>query len=134
MLDQLNRFGRALTVLVAFSVVVSFGCKPYAPQNIHPIIDCINADRSNIDALITSFWPKDGGTPHWNEIESQALAAGLNIGGCAVHEFVQKYLTPAPGKAAPAPELGWAANALVGSFDKNAKSNNATFKTSLGNL
>ncbi len=121
--------------MLGVGAVSSTGCHTVAPQVIHTVEDCINQDRPAIISLIESFWPKDGGAPHWNEIETAGLAAGVHVGGCAIHEFVQQYLTPAPGNHAPDPLNGWAAEALIVSFDSKAKlADRVTFKTPHGNL
>lgn len=91
-----------LAILIALSsVFLVGGCKPYAPPIAHPIVDCVNADRPAIESLILSFWPKDGGVPNWASVESAAINAGINVGGCAIAEYIQQYTAPKPGTAAP---------------------------------
>lgn len=121
----------AAALLVVVVLAAQPSCKQYIPPQIAPVVDCVNANRPAIDGLIDSFWPKDGGSPVWSKIESQAIDAGVAIGGCALMEFAQKYLTPAPGNRAPAD--GAKVRALA--EDYRAKhANGATFDTPLGKL
>lgn len=120
-------------ILIVSLLILSSSCKPYLPPNTHPYVDCVNGDRSKIDALIAGFWPSDGGAPDWSQIESVAIDAGVSIGGCALAEFVQSYLAPAPGTAAPPPELAVKAKDTLERY-RAAHANNASFKTAAGEL
>lgn len=135
-LHTLVRSFARLHLLLAFVLALlalTSSCKPYLPPNTHPYVDCINAERSKIDALIASFWPSSGGAPDWGRIETIAIDAGVSIGGCALAEFVQSYLAPAPGTAAPPPELAVQAKDTLERY-RNKHANNASFKTAAGEL
>lgn len=122
-----------LLVLLLSLLVVTPGCKPYLPPDVGPFIDCINADRPAIDAMIAGFWPADGSAPDWGRIKDQAITAGVSIGGCALAEFVQRYLAPAPGTAAPPPELALQAKDTLEQY-RNKYAGNASFRTKAGDL
>lgn len=92
-------------VVLTFAVLLGSSCKPYVPPTFAPVADCVNAERDKIDPLIASFWPKDGGAPDWGSIKDQAIADATDIAICAAGEFIQQYLAPKPGNAAPPPEV-----------------------------
>lgn len=120
-------------ILIVTLLIATSSCKPYLPPNTHPYVDCINGERSKIDALIASFWPADGGAPDFDRIEQVAIDGTVSIAGCALAEFVQSYLAPAPGTAAPPPELALQAKDTLERY-RNKHANNASFKTSAGEL
>lgn len=121
-----------LVVMLGLATLTQAACHPNVPQVISIIEDCIGQERPAIVDLIKKW---TDAKPSWGEIESEALAKGVHVGGCAVHEFVNTFLTPAPGNHAPSPEEGWAANALILSYESKAKiSERVVFKTPQGNL
>lgn len=119
-------------ILALLIAVSSIGCPGAVPQVVHLVEDCITQERPAIVELIKKW---TDAKPSWAEIEAEALAKSVHIGGCAIHEFVNTFLTPAPGNHAPSPEEGWAANALIISYETKAKiSPNVVFKTPQGSL
>jgi hypothetical protein len=120
---------RHLALLIAFVFVTS--CKPYAPPGpLRPIVDCVNADRGKVVSLVDTLWPF-GGPIDWHVVEQQAIDSGLQIGGCALAEFVQTYLTPKPGNALPVDSAD--ARDTLEHF-RATKAGNAVFKTAAGEL
>lgn len=97
------------------------------------VIDCIAADHAKIDTVITDLGTKkrSDGTRDWDAIEADAIANGLAIGGCALAEFIQTYLTPSPGVKAPAD--GLQARQTLEHY-RTTQANGATFKTAQGAL
>lgn len=74
-----------------------------------------------------------GGALDWACVEAAAINHGKVIGGCAISELVQEYLTPAAGRAAPPAESGRAARAALERF-RVEHAGGATFHTAAGNL
>ena len=119
--------------LIPVLACLSLAC-PAAEHAGKIVIDCVNAERSRIESLIASFAPVLAGErPDWGSIEAQAIAAGQTIGGCALAETVQAYLTPPVGRAAPSGDSGRAARGALEDF-RVRHAANATFHTGAGDL
>lgn len=121
-----------LASLLLAALASTLGCG--APKAAgHAVIDCLAADRAKISALILDLATKNkpDGTRDWAAIESEAIAAGIEIGGCALAEFVESYLTPSQGVKAPAD--GLAARQTLEDF-RARHAGGATFKTKSGAL
>lgn len=119
-----------LTLIVLVSSVSCRDCKGAAPVA-HVIEDCINKDRGDITALIVK-WATN---KPLDEILLEALAAGLHIGGCALHEFVNTKLTPTDGNHALPPEEANALRGLVTKFRAEMKVDPKTvFRTPKGSI
>lgn len=108
------------------------GCGP-AKNAGNIVIDCIAADHAKIDAVIIDLGTKKraDGTRDWGAIEADAIANGLQIGGCALAQFIQSYLTPGAGVKAPAD--GLQARETLEHY-RTTQANGATFKTAQGAL
>ena len=125
-----------VVALVGVVLVVNVaGCKhagPIVEEGAHAIIDCAKQNQDDIGAVISGLRPLlDGDRPDWGRMYDDAKAAGASIGGCALAELVQRYLAPAPGRMAPAPELGHAARDTLERF-RAAVANGASFRTADG--
>jgi|KBSSwiStaDraftv2_1062776.scaffolds.fasta_scaffold00132_20 hypothetical protein len=97
------------------------------------VIDCLAQDQTQLMELVGSLWAVFTSSGSWKDVESQAITAGKDLGGCALAEVVQHYLAPPKGRAAPAGEQGRAARAALEDF-RATQANGATFKTAAGNL
>jgi len=119
----------ALSATVAFSAA---GCST-AKHAGNAVIDCVAADRAKIEATIIELGTKTkpDGSRDWSAIAADAIANGVEIGGCALAEFVQSYLAPATGVKAPSDSLE--ARQTLEQF-RTTKAGGATFKTRLGAL
>jgi len=100
---SLNVFIACVAVLIG---IEASACGPGKKAE-KAVIDCVSAQRSKIDATVLELGTKTkpDGSRDWNGIEGVAIAKGLEIGGCALAEFIQSYLgsgTP-PGSAGAAP-------------------------------
>ncbi len=126
---------RGLPLLIALSIAFA-GCPCKAPPvgpAIGAVIDCLSQDKTRIDAVTAELQPLLAlESPNWEMFEAKAKAAGINIGGCVAAELINRYLAPAPGNAAPAPEAGEAARATMERL--RASFGGATFKTAQGTL
>lgn len=97
------------------------------------VIDCLVQDQAQLADLVGTLWAVFASSGSWKDVENSAIAAGKDLGGCALAEVVQKYLAPPPGRAAPAGEKGRAARFALEDY-RTQYAGGATFKTSLGNL
>ena len=128
----MSKYLRLCVTALALTGGASAGCR--APQVAgHAIIDCLVADRIKIDALITDLGTKTkpDGSRDWSAIEADALANGIEIGGCAIAEFVETYLAPAPTVKAPSDSVE-ARQALE--HVRATQAGSPSFKTRLGTL
>lgn len=121
-----------LRLLLVLSVALSsMSCKGGVPPIAHVIEDCINNNRGDITALIVKW---STGKP-LDEILLEALAAGLHVGGCALHEFVNTKLTPTDGNHALPPDEARAWRGLVTKFRAELKVDPKTvFRTPKGSI
>jgi hypothetical protein len=130
MFRQLRSCFTALIIVIAG--VGATGCG--APQVAgHVVIDCISGDRAKIDATIADLGTKTkpDGSRDWSAIEADAIASGIEIGGCALAEFVEAYLAPAKSVKAPSDSLE-ARQALE--HVRATQAGGPSFKTRLGTL
>ncbi len=97
------------------------------------VIDCLKQDQTSLIGLVGSLWAAFASSGSWTDVEAQAIAAGKDLGGCALAEVVQHYLAPPRGRAAPPADKGQAARAALEDF-RTAHAGGATFKTSAGML
>lgn len=97
------------------------------------VIDCLAQDQAQLMELVGSLWAVFTSSGSWKDVENSAIAAGKDLGGCALAEVVQHYLAPPKGRAAPAGEQGRAARAALEDF-RTTQANGATFHTAAGNL
>lgn len=94
-------------------------------------IDCISADRNQIESLIGEFLPVvAGGKADWSVIETRAISAGETIGGCFLAEMIQNFMGGT--KAVPTSD-GIAAKNTFKDFRMN-HAHGASFKTKYGSL
>lgn len=100
------------------------------PGNV--VIDCLAADRAKIDTLIADLATRtrSDGTRDWNAIETDAVSAGVAIGGCALAEFIESLLHPSHVEASSDDTQ---ARQTFEHF-RSTQAPNATFKTRLGTL
>jgi hypothetical protein len=128
MFKSLPAFVSAFTLVTAAGAI---GCgSPRNPGN--AVIDCLAADHTRIDALIAELGTrtKPDGTRDWSAIESDAISAGVVIGGCALAEFIETLLTPAQHVQTSDDTQ---ARQTFEHF-RSTQAGNATFKTRLGTL
>ena len=103
------------------------------PAPIVVAVDCLVQNGTAIDNLVTDFGKHIvNGTPDWATIEAEAESAGLQIGGCALSEYVQQYLTAKAAGSATI-DQSWLAHDTLEHF-RSKLANGASFKTKLGNL
>lgn len=96
---------------------------PVGPA-VNAIIDCLGANRPQIDKLLNEFRPLlGGGSLSWTDIKLRATQAGKDVGGCFIMELGQLYL--AGTRAAPDAQ---AAHDALEAFRKDV-AGGATFKT-----
>lgn len=129
MFKHLPAFVSAFTLVTAAGAI---GCgSPRNPGNI--VIDCLAADRAKIDTLIADLATKtrSDGTRDWSAIESDAVSAGVTIGGCALAEFIGSLLQPSQHVETSSDEA--LARQTLEHF-RFTQAGNATFKTRLGTL
>lgn len=125
---------RILLPLVLVFAVISLGAtcvKPHDP--VKPVvIDCTLENQDRITALISEFYPLiNGDAPDWGSVYQRAKQAGRAIGGCALAQLVQNYLT---NKAAPPAQAdSWTAYSTLEQF-RREEANDATFRTAQGDL
>lgn len=121
-----------LVVLLFALGSTQMACHPDVKPTINVIEDCISQERPQIESLIVKWLTNP---PSLQEIKAEAISAGIHIGGCAIHEWAQILLTPAPGNKALPREEGFAINELIIAYEKEAKvAPNVVFKTPKGNL
>ncbi len=122
---------RVVSLLLLF-LFAPTSCHTVGPQVLHVIEDCITQERPAITDLVKKWIDS---APSLADVEAQALAAGVHVGGCALHEFVNTKLTPTDNNHAPSPEEGLALRGLVTKYRADAKIDPKTvFKTPQGNL
>jgi len=129
---MLKHLHTLLTSLAIVTAGLATGCSG-SKQPGTAVIDCLVADRAKIDALITDLGTKTkpDGSRDWSAIEADALVAGVEIGGCALAEFVESFLAPASGLKAPSD--GVEARQTLEHF-RSTKTGGASFKTRFGTL
>ena len=123
-----------LRLLLAVFVLVSStsckDCKGVAPVA-HVVEDCINDNRGDITALIVK-WATGKSL---DDVLLEAVAAGLHVGGCALHEWVNTKLTPTDGNHALPADQAEALRGLVTKFRAELKVDPKTvFRTSKGSI
>jgi hypothetical protein len=101
------------------------------PTIVNAVVDCTVQNQAQITALIAQFKTLlSGQLPDWAAIYVQAKQAGIAIGGCALAELVQDYLS---NKTAPPPQAdSWTAAATLDKF-RHEVAADATFHTAKGN-
>lgn len=108
--------------------VLLYSCGP-AEHAGRVVIDCARQDQARIDALLARFGGLlIGQAPDWAAIGSEALAAGAEIGGCALATFVREHEVPATGRTAPDAEVVQSGRATLEDF-RSRHANNAVFRT-----
>jgi len=94
------------------------------------VIDCTTAHTAEIAALFVELKNILTGTADWTKIEDRAVAAGEQIGGCAIAELVQDYLG---GRVSAPVGEGQVARRTLEDFRAN-HAHNSTFHTPAGDL
>ena len=127
--------GSLVTLLVlAFGLSLQPACAtPAVVTGGAVVVDCLVQDQGKLVELVGSLWSVFAGGGTWSDVEAQAIAAGKDLGGCALAEVVEEYLAPPRGRAAPPAESGRAARAALEDF-RSRVAGGATFKTASGNL
>lgn len=116
-----------------FFVSTNAGC-PNPPAPLAPVISCTEQNLDQIEALLKQFAGLlVGDSPDWAAIEAQAEAAGVQIGGCALSEFVNQYLSAKSVGGSAAVSQSWIAHDTLEHF-RTKMAPGATFKTAAGNL
>lgn len=129
MFKHLPAFVSAFTLVTAAGAI---GCgSARNPGN--TVIDCLAADRAKIDTLIADLAAKtrSDGSRDWSAIETDAISAGVTIGGCALAEFIESLLQPSQHVQASSEDAQ--ARQTFEHF-RSTQAGNATFKTRLGTL
>lgn len=101
------------------------------------VIDCTRSDEQRIAVLIAEFVPLVvGDAPNWMAVETKAIDAGREIGGCALAEFVQGFLVAASTEAFAALPISESARAARATFEdfRTRVGDGATFHTRRGEL
>jgi hypothetical protein len=128
MFKHLPAFVSAFTLVTAAGAI---GCgSARNPGN--TVIDCLAEDRARIDTLIADLATRtrSDGTRDWSAIETDAISAGVTIGGCALAEFIESLLQPQHVEASSDDTQ---ARQTFEHF-RSTQAGNATFKTRLGTL
>jgi len=107
------------------------GTGPVGPA-VNAIIDCTVENQDQITSLIAEFQPLIiGQAPDWPAVYQRAKQAGKTIGGCAIAQVVQNYLSNRS-----APPTGTVRQEALDTLEKfrSVEAGGATFKTAAGNL
>lgn len=127
-----QRIRMVLAGSVALALVASLSACPNPPKPVQIVIDCTKQSHESIESLIAQFAPLlIGNQPDWAAVESKALDAGETIGGCALAEFVNTYLTRRG--ATVTAEATWLAHDTLEHF-RTSHAGGATFHTATGDL
>lgn len=124
----------AIKMATALLFVFVFGATQPSCGHTDPIINVVEDCTINDQAVRDQVQKWIAHFPGWPQALQEAETLGIHIGGCALREFVNTYLTPAPGNHAPDPDQGWAARAAIVVFDRDMKLERVVFKTPDGNL
>lgn len=129
---MINRQHTIIASALWLAIVSMSGCGPTRVAG-KAVLDCLAADTARIDQTIIDLGTKTkpDGTRDWSAIETTAIGNGLVIGGCALAQFIQTYLSPGAGVKAPAD--GLEARQTLEHF-RATEAGGATFKTRLGAL
>jgi len=90
---------RFILVLVLVIGLASTTACPPGPGPVGPVInavvDCLGANRPQIDTLINEFKGPilGGGSVSWPDVKLRATQAGKDIGGCFIMELTQWFLS-----------------------------------------
>jgi hypothetical protein len=98
------------------------------------VISCIEQNAGSIAASVADTWARcrpPGGAIDWACVENHAITDGKLIGGCALADIVQEYLTPPAGRAAPVD--GLAARGALEDF-RSKHAGGATYRTAKGDI
>lgn len=140
--------GIVILALLTFGTAAMIASCGAAQRAGHDVIDCTGGSAPGVavnifDTMRAWAAPKEQGgcadatTFDWNCIESKAFSKGIVTGGCALAEFVQSYLAPAYGRAAPGIEGGVDQAARARSTLEHFRATaagGATFHTGAGDL
>jgi hypothetical protein len=84
----------ALVVGLASTTACPNGPGPVGPV-INAVVDCLGANRPQIDNLINEFKGPilGGGSISWPDVKLRATQAGKDVGGCFIMELTQWFLS-----------------------------------------
>lgn len=85
---------RKIVCLVSLAVALT-ACTacPAAVKATQVIVDCTRSNQADIERLVSEFAPLlQGDRPDWSAVIAAAVAAGRDIGGCALARTVDVYL------------------------------------------
>lgn len=126
-----SMFRSLVIAFVLFLVPASSACRIWDTKPGQAVIDCVAADRNQLDQLAGELSPLvSGDKPDWSAVYDRAKHAGKVIGGCVLAELVQQYLG---GKKAVSNDESWAARNALEDFRKK-EAGGATFRTKVGDL
>lgn len=125
----------SLVLILAIGLGCSTSCVKDGPGSspgpIATIIDCTVEQQDDLENLLLEFAPLlVNGEPDWDTITGKSIAAGINIGGCALATFVQNYL--GGRKAVPA-DASWRGYRALEDF-RAKHAGGAVFRTARGDL
>lgn len=89
---------KRIILFVVLALCTQVSCGP-GPSPIGPVInavvDCLGANRPQIDTLINEFKGPvlGGGSVSWPDVKLRATQAGKDIGGCFIMELTQWFLS-----------------------------------------
>jgi hypothetical protein len=115
-----------LSALLLVGISATTACPPNGPVGpaVGAIIDCLGANRPQIDTLLGEFRPLlTGGAISWSDVKVRATQAGKDVGGCFIMELTQMFLS---GTRTPADAL--VAHDTAEAFRKDV-AGGASFKT-----
>lgn len=122
------------SVLIVGSLVAS--CGGTSPSPVGPVItgtiDCTIDNGGKIAALIESMKPQPGHSIDWSVVYQKAKDAGAAIGGCALIQLAQMYLSD-PQYAATAGSATWTGLDYAEKF-RHEEAHDAVFHTKYGDL
>lgn len=106
MLQRIDSYAFAVVMMAclivgAWSMVAASGCTGVAATSVGAVIDCTKQNQGKvIDVMLAISVPiLQGQKPDWAAIEARALAAGREIGGCALALVVDDYIHRRTGVA-----------------------------------
>lgn len=109
---------------------ISLGACNFFHSSEQAIVDCTKQDMPKLQALESTLLGLLAGNPlNWDTVVSQAEAAGVEIGGCAIADMVNTLLSSK--KAMSVGDSNAANNALK---KIRAKNNGASFRFGKGDL
>lgn len=127
-------------VAILFTMISCTGCPGTAPTGgsvITATVNCFNNSpdvQAKIDAEIAEMSKLAFGlTPDWTKVENLAINGGLQVGGCAIAQVVNEWITKKSLGDGDAVAQTKMASATLEHY-RSHYANNASFRTARGDL